>query len=223
MVWGSILKINDGIHTKLNKLEWNRKEGEFQLKSIIQYNQDVLRVNDQTVRTALAIDEYITNPLNLKKRSDDTYSLVPKTQVATRWAYIHITPTHIIVDRKNNRDFVREIIHNGLKLKQEEPEFLVLDTKKIAANNKNQWVRGFAERKGRINEGIVYGDGVEQDAVFGDELKNSKVNSVGITTPFFGNPTKVRVSSNGVVSVLGNHTYEKFIEYIETEILPYTI
>jgi hypothetical protein len=213
--------INDNIEDKLDRLLWNRSEGHFKLRSVIQYNQNSLSVGGRTIKTALAIHEHVESHFRVNEEDDGTYSLVPEKRKATNWAHLHITPSYIVVDKKNSRAFVRDIISKGLKLPVNTPSFLALDTKKIAGDHKNHWTRAFAERIGRVNEGVVYGDAVEQDAEIGPVLASAKVNTVGITTNYFGNPLKVRVSSNGVITLLGKNTYEEFIDYLESEIMSY--
>ena len=53
MISGSIILIDDHIEDKLDGLEWNRKDGHFKLKSLIQYNQNNLSVGGKRIKTTL--------------------------------------------------------------------------------------------------------------------------------------------------------------------------
>ena len=53
MISGSIILIDDHTEDKLDGLEWNRKDGHFKLKSLIQYNQNNLSVGGKRIKTTL--------------------------------------------------------------------------------------------------------------------------------------------------------------------------
>jgi hypothetical protein len=55
------------------------------------------------------------------------------------------------------------------------------------------------------------------------EMKRSDTKAVGINTDFFGNITKARISSEGVVTVYNKLPYPDFIRFIVKQILPYRI
>jgi hypothetical protein len=53
MISGSIPLIDDHIEDKLDGLEWNRKDGHFKLKSLIQYNQNNHSVDGKRIKATL--------------------------------------------------------------------------------------------------------------------------------------------------------------------------
>jgi hypothetical protein len=127
-----------------------------------------------------------------------------------------------VVDKKGNKVFVKEVISSALR-PVDLLNYVQLDTQKMSQDTKDHWTRGFDGRSGRVQRGTFFGDSVEQDSIFGRELKKVKAKNVGLITKFFGNPTKVRISSEGTVTVYGNIQEEQFLKYIEQEVLSYSI
>jgi hypothetical protein len=70
---------------------------------------------------------------------------------------------------------------------------------------------------------MVFGEGIEDDDVFGPELDRSSSESVGWITTFFGPPTKVRVSPRGSVTILAWPAPSQLAKFIMKEIVPFIV
>jgi hypothetical protein len=179
------------------------------------------RLGDSYGQSALAIHQ---SPGREPIIDDSTgkYRISYLDTVDTVWANIYVVPRFVVVDSLENRAFVRDIINRGLKLANPAHD-VVLNTHQMAIDHEGQWVRSFSERRGRVDRGTVFGEGVEQDAVFGPELGRSKSKTVGWITSFFGSPVKVKVSPRGAVSIWSWPPIDLFLRFLEKEILPYII
>lgn len=98
---------------------------------------------------------------------------------------------------------------------------IALDTARMYRDHRGHWIRAFDERQGRVDRGIVYGESVEQDSIFGPELERTNCKSVGWITDFFDESVKIRVSPKGSVIIWADISPEIFIRFIRLEILPY--
>ena len=222
MLSGALVKLPDGINIeRFNDLKWERRERDQTLRSIIQFQQMIPRSADPNIKWMLVIHESLSKE-PIVSENNGIYSISYVDSTMPTWAYAYVVPDFIIVDRLQNRDFVNEIINKGLKLTN--PVHNVeLNTHKMTIDYKGQWIRGFADRRGRVDRGTVFGEDVEQDAVFAPELEKSTSRSVGWKTNFFGSPLKVRVSPRGAVTVWGFPPIELFLSFIRKEILPYVV
>lgn len=223
MLSGALLRIPDDLDIeRLNGVNWEREENDLTLRSVIQFQERPIVVDrDTTAEVALAIHQEIKREPALIEENG-RYSILHHDTVATRWAYIHVLHGLVVVDKLENRSFVRQTINNGLNLSTRAHDVL-LDTARMTIDHADQWVRGFSERRGRVDRGTVYGEGVEQDSVFGPELNRSTSKAVGWTTNFFGSPVKVRVSPRGSVTAWAWPPMELFLRFLRMQILPYII
>jgi hypothetical protein len=221
---GSILITSENLSDRIQDgLEWKRDSGNFPLVSVIQYMVEKFKLGrNRIAKKAMVIHQHVGTRHELKRNENGRYSILSEEAVITRWSNIIITPNYIVVDKKGNKVFVKEVITNALGL-IDSINYLQLDTHKMSQDTKDHWTHHFDGRSGRVQTGTFFGDGIEQDPVFGKELKKSNTKAVGLVTRFFGNPAKVRISSEGGVTAYGNLEEEQFLKYIEAEILPYRI
>jgi len=220
MIAGALVKIPDEQPIEeLNNVVWGRSSGGFPLRSLIQFRPS-LGGQSPDIQEALAIHQEVRREWTIDEK-DGVYSIVPQDVVSTIWANIYIVQGLVIVDRTDNRGFVLDIINNGLG--RECAHQVFLDSKAMARDHSDQWMRGFSERRGRVDTGVLYGEGVEQDDVFGPELDRSASQSVGWITRSFGEPTKVRVSPAGSVVVWSWPRIEQFIDFLRREVIIYMI
>jgi hypothetical protein len=222
MLSGALIKLPaDIVIDRFNGLKWEREERGQALRSIIQFQQMIPRSADPNIRQMLVIHESLGKE-PIVNENNGIYSISYVDSTMPSWAYAHAVPDFIIVDRLENRDFVMEIINKGLRLTN--PVHSVeLDTHKMTIDYKGQWIRGFADRRGRVDRGTVFGEDVEKDAIFAPELAKSTSRSVGWKTNFFGSPIKVRVSPRGAITVWGFPPIELFLSFIRKEILQYVV
>jgi hypothetical protein len=222
MLSGALIKLPDGINIeRFNGLKWERQERDQPLKSVIQFQEIVPRITDRRVKWMLVIHERLEKTPIVDERNG-IYSISYVDSTTPAWAYAYVVPDFIIVDRLENRDFVGEIINKGLKLTNPVHN-VALDTRRMSRDYRGQWIRGFAERRGRVDRGTVFGERVEEDDIFAPELERSASRSVGWITNFFGEPVKIRVSPRGSITVWGFPPIESFLNFIRDEILPYVI
>ena len=205
---------------KLDGVIWEREEKGFALKSVIQFQGSLLVERGITARCALVIHQDIEKMPSLKEEGGK-FSIEYRDYVKTSWANIYIIPGSIVADKLEHRRFIIQIINKALRTDVAHNVFL--DTAAMARDHRDQWVRSFSDRKGRVDSGTLFGDGVEQDSVFGPELMRSRSRSVGWYTSFFGSLDKVRVSPRGSVTLWANPPIELFLRFIRYEILPYVI
>lgn len=223
MLSGALINLPSGFGEKeeIGHAKWEREEEETQLKSVIQLIDQPMLQGTSDIKSALAIHEYLAKEPGLTSDEEGKYSIDYESTKRIVWANIYILKDVVVVDSMANRVFVRNIINSGLGLPVNTISDMTLDTAKMAQDHAEQWVRSFSDRQGKVDRGVIYGDGVETDSVFGPELDRSKSESVGWTTDFFGSPIKVRVSPRGSVTVLSWPEPSRFLKFIEQEILPY--
>lgn len=218
---GAIIVIPVDFSTiKLNGLLWEREEEGFNLKSLIQFERHFELETGILANEAIAIHQEIKSLPALQEVAG-RYSISSEYKVITNFARLHILPGLVIVDTLGKRKFVGEIINRGLQ--RNFAYEIMLDTKRIAADHRNQWGRDFSDRVGRVRKGKLYGDGVEQDPIFGPELNKSTTGRVGWYTTFFGSHDKVIVSPKGSVQVWAQPPIELFLKFLRTIIIPYKI
>ncbi len=176
--------------------------------------------HNATAREAIAVHEYMSTEKRLQ--NDDGQLTITREPHQTRAIIqMFITPRLILVDNRDNRVSLRQIIANGLGVRYDELPFTRIDLPRMSRDYPEQWVRQFIDREGRIQRGSVYGDDVMRDAVFGNDLRRTPAKSIGSITRFFGAETPFRVTRDGVVLVLANPSVTDFLRFIESEILPY--
>lgn len=223
MLSGALIKLPEELDINLlNGLKWEREWGDRSLKSVIQFQEGgTITLRDMTINTALAINE---DPAKQPIIDDyqGRYSVSFIDTINVIWSNIYIISGLVVVDSISNRSFVRETINKGLKLTNTAHD-VALNTAQMARDHADQWVRAFSDRRGRVDRGTLYGDGIEQDAVFAPEFGRSTSKAIGWITNFFGSPMKVRVSPRGSVTLWAWPPPELFLRFIKTEILPYMI
>lgn len=221
MLSGALIKLPDDFDIRrLDGLKWEREERGHNIKSIIQFQGQTIRSTDFVAECALAIHESVKKQ-PIVEEEEGRYRIGYIDSVEVTWANIYVTTGLIVVDNLDNRKFVRNIINKGLKSSIAHEVFL--DTARIARDHSDQWVRSFTGRRGRVDRGTLFGQGVEQDIVFGPELARAMSKTVGWITDFFGTPVKVRASPEGSVTVWAWPPIELFLKFIKVEILPYMI
>ncbi len=219
---GAILVIPEDFSTlSIDGLLWEREEEGFDLKSLIQFERHFDFETGIRADEAIAIHQEIRSMPALREIAG-RYTVQSDYNVITNFAFIHILSGFIVVDKLLSRKFVSQIINHGLG-RRNFAEHVTLDTQRIANDHRDQWVRRFKDRTGRVNKGSLYGDGVERDSVFGPELIRSTTGSIGWFTNHFGSNDKVMVSPKGSVTVWANPPIHMFLKFIRDEILPYLI
>jgi hypothetical protein len=226
IVSGAILLKSPEIDlSKITGILWRRADKEVKdLRSFFQVTQEryQIRKNSFAVKGQAVHEESGFNRQLKEDKNGFIIQSVPQVYVRTGETFI--SDGYIVVNNIANRDFVRQIINNGLNLSDNNrAEYLSIDTNRMSRDFSDHWVRGFDGRTGRIQKGTVYGNSVEQDISFGDELARTNSKSIGIYTQFFGDKTKVRISSGGSIMVYKDITPEVFLRYIEDEIFSYRI
>ena len=223
MLAGALIKLPENINVAdLNGLVWAREENGIQVRSVIQFQEYSQMGENLRAQAALVIHQQIGTEKFLDN-SDGRYFVNSRDTIMTSWADIHAVMGLIIVDSVSSRTFVREIINKGLNLASNAAHEVYLDTEKMARDHPDQWTRAFSDRIGRVDRGTVYGDSVELDSVFGPEFGRSRSQSVGWYTNFFGAPTKVRVSPRGSIVVWSWPSLDRFVAFIQKEVMPYMI
>ena len=223
MLSGALIRIPDDLEIeRLDGVIWQREENDLALKSVIQFREPIVVDRDTTAQAALAVHQEIGMEPALIQEEDGRYRVMHHDTVMTKWAYVYIVHGFVVADRLANRGFVVQIINKGMNLSVG-AHTVSLDTARMAQDHANQWVRGFSDRLGRVDRGTVFGEGVEQDSVFGPELGRSRSKSVGWITNFFGSPVKVRVSPRGSVILWSDVPEGLFLRFLRMRILPYVI
>ena len=219
---GALIQLPEDLEIeKINKCRYDRVYSEIPLKGVIQFEGPPSRSRDMVFQQAIAMYEKLV-PQPVIEEDQGTYRIVSRDTVVATWAAVYITAGLVVVASLEDRSFVRDIINKGLKL-QDPSHDVVLNTYKMSIDHPDQWVRGFDKRKGRVQKGTLFGNSVEQDAVFGPELENCSSKTVGWYTDFFGTPTKLRVSPSGSVTLWSMVPPEIFVKFIKKEIMPYVI
>lgn len=219
MISGTMIVIPlDSSLSKLEGLLWEREEEGYDLKSLIQFERHFNVENGVLAIEALAIHQGI-KIIPVLREVVGRYHVAFDKSVRTDFSSIYILPGLVVVDNLKNRRFVSEIINHGLE--GDFAQNISLDTARMANDHRDQWARRFSNRIGRVVKGTLFGDGVEQDSVFGPEFNRSRTGSIGWYTTSFGSYDKVKVSPRGSVQLWANPPIELFLRFIRSEILPY--
>ncbi|MEM2130462.1 MAG: hypothetical protein QXZ70_07685 [Candidatus Bathyarchaeia archaeon] len=205
--------------TRLDGLVWAREYNRRQLRSVIQFEGVPFRISDMDVYPALAIHERVIMSPVLAE-NNGRYSVGYTETVVPSWANCYFASGFGVVDKLANRSFVEDTINHGLRLVIP-VHGVAIDTARLSFDHRDQWIRSFSERQGRVDRGTLFGEGVEQDNVFGPELGRANCRSVGWITDFFSDPVKVKVTPKGSVTLWADVPPELFIRFIRMEILPY--
>lgn len=167
---GALIQLPEDLEIeKINKCRYDRVYSEIPLKGVIQFEGPPSRSRDMVFQQAIAMYEKLV-PQPVIEEDQGTYRIVSRDTVVATWAAVYITAGLVVVASLEDRSFVRDIINKGLKL-QDPSHDVVLNTYKMSIDHPDQWVRGFDKRKGRVQKGTLFGNSVEQDAVFGPNLK----------------------------------------------------
>ena len=224
MTSASIIMIPNSIDVgSLEDLSWERDEANFSLKSLMQFGSKEFSVKGKTVHEALLVHEYVGLREELNELGKSGFTVDSDEAIIRKAAKIWITPKYIVVDRQENKPFVKKVINKGLNLAENTVYYLQLDTKKMAKDYPDHWARCFSDRDGRIDRGTVYGTKINHDSMFGKELSDATAKSIGVTTRYFGAPVNIRISSSGTVTIYKDIEPEHLIKFIESQILPYQI
>jgi hypothetical protein len=212
-----------------DEIVWRRSEKgaddlEVELTSVMQFESGTINLGKKrTLRKALFIDEYF-GLLRSLKRVDDKYAISSNRIKQVRWCEAWIADKYVLVTgRKSNRSIAIKILNNGFKRSEQPFEGLILDTKRMSELESNQWSRSFQDRNERIERGIVYGDGVEKDSIFGKELKNSTARTVGFDVELYGEDRKALVSATGSFTIYKDVIVDEYIKLFEEKILYYRL
>jgi len=156
MFSGALIRLPEEIDiNRLDGLRWERRQGGQDLKSVMQFQGSIIRSGDIEAKEALAIHESPGKQAIIDE-SEGKYKISYIDVVNTVWANIYVVPGFVVVDSLENRSFVRDIINKGLNPPKRAHD-VVLNTAKMAEDHAGQWVRSFAERRGRVDRGTVFG------------------------------------------------------------------
>lgn len=222
MLHGSLIRLPDGLDvTSLNGLVWARRQNDTNLRSILQFEGVPFPVAGRTAHQATVIHEHIVQQ-PVMTENGGRFTITYADAVVPSWANCFIMPGIAIVSKLSHRPFVVDIVNHGANPRLVIPaKEIAINTARMSADHRDQWIRAFHDRAGRIDKGTVYGDGVEQDPVFGQELEHSNCGSLGWITDAFGDPVKVRISPKGSITVFADMPTDVFLRFILNEILPY--
>lgn len=231
MLAGALIYLPESIGIEaLDGCKWEREENGIKLTSVIQFKENI---GDEKLDayTGTAFHQSLRLEATLKEDQGKfkiVYSFIPNTISADVIVVSGRLPSgradpFIIVDNLDNRYFVTEIVKNGLQLEPETVNQVRLNTNRLAKVHSEQWLRSFTGREGKVDSGMVFGEDIEQDDVFGPELERSSSESVGWVTNFFGPPTKVRVSPRGSVTIMAWPTQSQLAKFIMKEIVPFIV
>jgi len=219
---GALIHTPEGFDCNLLEgCSWEREESGFPLRSVIQLQRHVFVERGVDARQALVIHQDLRKVPDIEE-IEGRYRVRFVDSVETSYSYINILPRLIVTDNLHSRGFVKQTINKGMNNPDLASE-IRLDTSQMAIDHRDHWTRKFADRVGRVNKGTLYGDGVEQDTIFGPELVRSTTDSVGWYTNYFGSLDKVKVSPKGSVTLFANPPYELFLRFLRHEIFPYII
>jgi len=222
MLSGALISLPEEFNIdKLDRVKWERRERGQLVKSVIQFQGRPIRIDDFVAKQAIVLHETPKKQPIIEEDQEGNYKIGYMDTIEATWANIYVTQGLVVVDSLTNRKFVRNIINKGLGTVI--AYNITLNTAKIARDHPDHWVRGFSNRPGRVDRGVLYGSGVERDSVFGPELARASSRAVGWITNFFGPPVKVLASPRGAVTVWAWPPVELFLKFIKVEILPYAI
>lgn len=224
MTSGSLIMIPSSVDVEnFDDLVWEREQGAFKLRSKFQYGSNEFTINGHKARDALIIHEYVGIKEELNEIGSDEFALEPEEVIIRKGAKLLVTPKYIVVDRQENKPFVKTVINKGLNLAENTVYYLELDTQRMGKNYPDHWARCFADRNGRVDRGTVYGTKINKDTIFARELAGATAKSIGVTTSYFGSPVNMRISASGSITIHKDIEPPVFLKFIENQILPYQI
>lgn len=85
------------------------------------------------------------------------------------------------------------------------------------------WKVGFYGHEGPAENGVVHGEHVLEDGVFGDALQDRKKNQLGLTVDHEGREFKMSITRSGYVEVYrpGDLDLAEFVAFVRDEVVPH--
>jgi hypothetical protein len=227
MLTGALLKLPDLLDVALlDRLIWARKSSGLDLRSVIQFDNNPIQVDQMTLQEASAIHEHIV-PQAVLVEENGRFKITYNDAIAPIMCKCYFAHGLAVVTKLAHRIFVQNTINHGLRDKGVAMIIpvhdIAINTGRLWLDHQNHWIRSFDKRAGRVDRGILYGEGIEQDPVFAQEVNRANCKTVGWTTDYFGVPVKVRVTPSGSVTALSDIPMQFFFDFIQQEILPYAI
>jgi hypothetical protein len=168
-------------------------------------------------------DEEVTEVKHIRIDSDTgKITQMSDAEIVTNYTEFISSPGEFVVVETLDDAFAFEMIADATETEIEATE---LDLQSFADSHPDAslWMSGFYNHPGNADNGMVYGDDVNNDADLGDVLENSDKNSLGVKMHFRAKQLKLMLTESGYVEVYeSDFSSMEFAALLREEILPHT-
>jgi hypothetical protein len=144
---------------------------------------------------------------------DSDIQLQTEEVVRTSWTRYWLQPDEFVVVQNKGGTFAFDAIEDAIDGEVEEVEF---DLAQIVRDYPGQWMGGFENRDGNVENGTVYGENIEYDGDIGDAFLDSDKNQIGPRITYDNIDHKVRVGPSFFqISKPADYTRKQHLEFLD--------
>src|SRR5438094_580255 len=129
---GAIMHIPAEVRARLNGCTWARDEEETHLTSTITVNSLSHTIGkNEVAHDSVAVHEYFASEKRIKKDGADLF-ITSERQKTKAFIHMLAAPKLLLVDNRDNRISIRQIISNGLTVPYEQLPFSQIDLPRMS-------------------------------------------------------------------------------------------
>jgi hypothetical protein len=180
---------------------------------------DTLQINEGTVKSGLAAEEFYAEEHGLKINGNISVEVQEVKQ--QRWTrYWLLDNNYVVVQNKEGRfafDLLQRITGGNV-------EKVTFDIAAIIDDYPGQWMGSFGNRSNNVNSGTLYGEDIENDTDLGQAYRDSNKSTIGVRMGYNGDTLMLRVGESWFQIVSpGDYTRRQYLEFLENVMMNYTM
>lgn len=173
-------------------------------------DDDIVLSSGTEVKAGLVVEENPTETTTVN--IDGDIEITKKEIVSQSWTRYWVQPNEYVVVQNQGGTFAFEAIEAAISGKIEEVSF---DLAQIVRDHPGQWMGGFENRDGNVENGQVFGEEIEYDGDIGDAFLDSDKNQIGPRITFNGIDHKIRVGKSWFQVVNpADYTRKQHLEFL---------
>jgi len=224
-----------GLEEKLRDFSHSRNERDpgsketFELKSVIHLDTPEANIGSKSrLLSGVVHYEHLYTPQKLEEDRNGRYELVNSDPIVDVkygrfWLPTKSLVSIVVAEKSSTRDFTFKVLSQAMSKKNNYCQGMKMDVNTIAKDYQRHWISGLGGRRGMLQAGTLYGDTLEREPLLRSEYRGWNKSQVGFSTDFFGPPTKVKVTKDGIVVVYRDLSdrMDLFIRFIQNDLLEY--